>query len=47
MTGKMTAQRSGILLVEFLPQFFLEIETETGTGTGTGTGKGKRKRKRR
>lgn len=47
MTGKMTAQRSGILLVEFLPQLFLEIETETGTGTETETEKEKEKVKKR
>lgn len=47
MTGKMTAQRSGILLVEFLPQFFLEIETETGTGTGKEKEKEKEKVKKR
>lgn len=40
MTGKMTGQKSGIPLVEFLPQLFQEIEKETETGTGTGTGNG-------
>ena len=32
MTGKMTGQKSGILLVVFLPQLFQEIETETEKG---------------
>ena len=34
MTGKMTGQKSGILLVVFLPQLFQEIETETETEKG-------------
>lgn len=38
MIGKMTGQKSGIPLVEFLPQLFQEIEKETETETGTGTG---------
>ena len=36
MTGKMTGQKSGILLVVFLPQLFQEIETETETETEKG-----------
>lgn len=31
MTGKMTGQKSGTLLVEFLPQLFQETEKETET----------------
>lgn len=46
MTGKMTAQRSGTLLVESLPPLFLEIETGIGTGTGTGTETEKVKKRR-
>lgn len=34
MTGKMTGQKSGILLVVFLPQLFQEIEIETETEKG-------------
>lgn len=36
MTGKMTGQKSGILLVVFLPQLFQEIEIETETETEKG-----------
>lgn len=42
MTGKMTVQRSGTLLVESLPPLFLEIET--GTETETETEKVKKRR---
>lgn len=38
MIGKMTGQKSGIPLVEFLPQLFQEREKETGIGIGIGTG---------
>lgn len=38
MIGKMTGQKSGIPLAEFLPQLFQEREKETGNGNGTETG---------